>query len=69
MDVAQIKYFAEESIGIVKQMGVKLLEIEPRRVVMQMPLKPENVNHFQTMYAGVQFTLAEVMGGALMMAH
>lgn len=68
MDVAQIKYFAEESIGIVKQMGVKLLEIEPRRVVMQMPLKPENVNHFQTMYAGVQFTLAEVMGGALMMA-
>ena len=68
MDTAQIKIFAEESIGIVKQMGVKLLELEPGRVVMQMPLLPGNVNHFQTMYAGVQFTLAEVMGGALMMA-
>lgn len=68
MDTAQIKHFAEESIGIVKQMGVKLLELEPGRVVMQMPLLPGNVNHFKTMYAGVQFTLAEVMGGALMMA-
>lgn len=68
MDSKQIKHFAEESIGIVKQMGVKLLELEPGRVVMQMPLLPGNVNHFQTMYAGVQFTLAEVMGGALMMA-
>lgn len=68
MDRAKIQFFAEESIGIVKQMGAKLVDLEHGRVSMHMPLLPGNVNHFQTMYAGVQFTLAEVMGGALMMA-
>ena len=68
MDTEQIRQFAEESIGIIKYAGVKLLELESGRVVMQVPLEPQNVNHFNTMYAGVQFILAEVMGGALMMA-
>lgn len=68
MDFEKIRYFVENSIGIIERMGPTLLELEPGRVVMQMPLTADNANHFNAMYAGVQFTLAELMGGALMMA-
>jgi len=68
MNFEQIQQASTQSIGIIKEMGVELLEAESGKVVMKMPLSPKSVNHFKTMYAGVQFTLAEVMGGALMMA-
>jgi thioesterase domain-containing protein len=56
--------YLESAIGIVKQMGLKVLSMKDRYVKLQMPLK-ENVNHVGTMYAGSLFTLGEIMGGAI----
>lgn len=54
----------ENKIEFVKRMGLKILEIKPRYIKLTAPLK-SNENHIGTMYAGAQFTLAEVPGGAL----
>jgi|GEM_PF-117700 len=54
-------------IAFVRRTGVRVLELEPGRVVCEMPLKG-NVNHIGTMYAGALFTLAEFPGGPLMLA-
>lgn len=53
-------------IPFVRRSGVRVLELEPGRVLCEMPLKG-NVNHIGTMYAGALFTLAEFPGGPLML--
>ena len=46
------------------QMGIRFVELRPGYVRAEVP--PEgNGNHFGVIYAGVTFTLAEVLGGAL----
>ncbi|WP_156753337.1 PaaI family thioesterase [Actinokineospora pegani] len=46
------------------RMGVTALELAPGRAVCRVPLAG-NGNHLGTMYAGVLFTVAEVLGGAI----
>jgi acyl-coenzyme A thioesterase PaaI-like protein len=46
------------------QMGIRFAELRPGYVRAEVP--PDgNGNHFGVIYAGVTFTLAEVLGGAL----
>ncbi len=60
----ELKELLENKIAFVKRMGLKIIEIRPRYVKLTAPLK-SNENHIGTMYAGAQFTLSEVPGGAL----
>jgi thioesterase domain-containing protein len=46
------------------QMGVHFVEMRPGYVRAELPFEG-NGNHFGTVYAGVIFTLAEVLGGAM----
>lgn len=46
------------------EMGVRFLELEPGAVRAEVPAEG-NGNHFGVMYAGVIFTVAEVLGGAM----
>src|SRR5689334_22531785 len=46
------------------QMGVRFVEMRPGHVRAELPFEG-NGNHFGTVYAGVIFTLAEVLGGAM----
>ncbi len=46
------------------QMGIRFVEVRPGTVRATVPLEG-NANHFGVMYAGVTFTVAEVLGGAL----
>lgn len=46
------------------QMGVRITEMAPGRVRLDVPLDG-NTNHFGAVYAGVVFTVAEMVGGAL----
>lgn len=62
-----IKHLSRYVIPFVRRTGVRVLALEPGRVVCEMPLKG-NVNHIGTMYAGALFTLAEFPGGPLMLA-
>lgn len=62
-----IKVLSTHAIPFVRRSGVRILALEPGRVVCEMPLKG-NVNHIGTMYAGALFTLAEFPGGPLMLA-
>ncbi len=62
-----LKLVAVRLIGFVRRTGLKIVELEPGRVVCEMPLKG-NTNHIGTMYAGALFTLAEFPGGALFVA-
>jgi len=64
LDPSRARQMVEEGIPGVKAMGLKVLEMEPRRVKLLMPLKG-NENHIGTMYAAAIFTIAEVPGGAL----
>ncbi len=57
------KDVVEQLVPCVRDMGVKLLEMKPRRVTLMMPLAG-NESHIGTVYAGIQFTLAEYIGGA-----
>lgn len=46
------------------QMGIEFVELRPGYVRAEVPFEG-NGNHFGVMYAGVIFTLAEVLGGAV----
>ncbi|OHU20083.1 MULTISPECIES: YiiD C-terminal domain-containing protein [Mycobacteroides] len=52
------------SVPAIHQMKVTALEVTPGHAVSMAPLEG-NTNHVGTIYAGVLFTLAESLGGAL----
>lgn len=52
------------SVPPIHHMGVTALHVAPGRAVSMVPLEG-NTNHIGTVYAGVLFTLAESVGGAL----
>ena len=64
LDSIRARQMVEEGIPGVKAMGLKVLEMEPRRVRLLMPIKG-NENHIGTMYAAAIFAIAEMPGGAL----
>lgn len=57
----------ESTIPPVHRMGVKVLEADRGRAVASVPLEG-NGNHFGVIYAGVQFTVAEMLGGVIALA-
>ena len=58
--------FLEQTIPRAHQMGVRFVVLRPGYVCAELPFEG-NGNHFGTVYAGVIFTLAEVLGGAMHM--
>lgn len=52
------------SVPAIHQMKVTALDVAPGHAVSMVPLEG-NTNHVGTIYAGVLFTLAESLGGAL----
>ncbi len=57
----------EQSVRIITEMGIKIVEMRDRYVRIMLPLEP-NVNHIRTVYAGSLYTLAEFTGGVVMSA-
>lgn len=57
----------EFSIPVAHRMGVTIVEVRPGHVVGEVPVDG-NTNHIGTMYAGVLFTVAEILGGAISLA-
>jgi thioesterase domain-containing protein len=64
LDPAEIKKLVETAIPFLSRMGLRVLDIDPGRVRLKVPLA-ENRNHVGTLYAGALFTLAEIPGGVL----
>ena len=62
--VAMTNAALEQLIPRAHQMGVHFVEMRPGYVRAELPFEG-NGNHFGTVYAGVIFTLAEVLGGAV----
>lgn len=54
----------ESMIPVAHRMGVHIVELAPGHVVGEVPLEG-NANHIGSMYAGVLFTVAEILGGAI----
>jgi acyl-coenzyme A thioesterase PaaI-like protein len=54
----------ESLIPVAHRMGVTFVEVEPGLVRATVPFEG-NGNHFGVVYAGVIFTVAEVLGGAI----
>ncbi|MET9487678.1 YiiD C-terminal domain-containing protein [Nocardia sp. NPDC006630] len=57
----------EFTVPIAHKMGVQATEVRPGYASTKVPVEG-NGNHFGVMYAGVLFTVAEVLGGALALA-
>jgi len=57
----------EHTIPVVHRMGVRFTEVRPGYAASEVPFEG-NGNHFGVMYAGVLFTVAEVLGGAIAIA-
>jgi acyl-coenzyme A thioesterase PaaI-like protein len=62
--VAMINAALAQLIPRAAQMGVEFVELRPGYVRAQVPFEG-NGNHFGVVYAGVIFTVAEVLGGAI----
>jgi acyl-coenzyme A thioesterase PaaI-like protein len=62
--LAMMNTALEQLIPRAHQMGVEFVELRPGFVRARVPFEG-NGNHFGVMYAGVTFTLAEVLGGAI----
>jgi acyl-coenzyme A thioesterase PaaI-like protein len=62
--VAVMNAALEQLIPRAHQMGVEFVEMRPGFVRAEVPFEG-NGNHFGVMYAGVIFTAAEVLGGAI----
>jgi acyl-coenzyme A thioesterase PaaI-like protein len=57
----------ESTIPPVHKMGVRVVEARRGHAVASVPLAG-NGNHFGVIYAGVQFTVAEMLGGVIALA-
>jgi acyl-coenzyme A thioesterase PaaI-like protein len=57
----------DRSIAFVQRSGLRVLDCGPGYAQCWMPLAG-NENHVGTMYAGAQFTLADITGGVLILA-
>ena len=57
----------EHTIPIAHKMGVTALDVRPGFAATTVPIEG-NGNHFGVMYAGVLFTVAEILGGAIPIA-
>ncbi|RJQ74448.1 DUF4442 domain-containing protein [Pseudonocardiaceae bacterium YIM PH 21723] len=66
MDAEMVNIGLHSTIPITRTMGVRLVEVGPGHAVSEVPFEG-NGNHFGTMYAGVLFTVAEVLGGSIAM--
>jgi len=62
--VATLNQTIESLIPVAHRMGVRFVEAEPGLVRARVPFEG-NGNHFGVMYAGVIFTVAEVLGGGI----
>lgn len=62
-----LKPMIETAIAFVRRSGLQLLDAGPGYAQCRMPLTG-NENHLGSMYAGAQFTLADITGGALALA-
>jgi acyl-coenzyme A thioesterase PaaI-like protein len=65
--LAAMNGMLEQLIPRAHQMGVHFTELRPGHVRADVPFEG-NGNHFGVMYAGVTFTVAEVLGGAMHLA-
>lgn len=54
----------EHTIPVAHNMGVRVVDVRPGYAAAEVPMEG-NGNHFGVMYAGVLFTVAEVLGGAI----
>lgn len=54
----------EHTIPIAHRMGVRVVEAERGYAAATVPVEG-NGNHFGVVYAGVQFTVAEILGGVI----
>ena len=67
MDAAlleQLNAALERLVPPAAQMGVRFIDVAPGSAKAEVPFEG-NANHFGAMYAGVIFTVAEVLGGAI----
>lgn len=55
------------TIPTAHQMGVRIVEARPGFAAATVPVEG-NGNHFGVIYAGVQFTVAEILGGVIAIA-
>ncbi|MGH3736342.1 MAG: PaaI family thioesterase [Micromonosporaceae bacterium] len=55
------------TIPVAHRMGVTFVELRPGHVVAEVPVDG-NTNHVGTMYAGVLFTVGEILGGGISIA-
>ncbi|WP_430336130.1 YiiD C-terminal domain-containing protein [Rhodococcus sp. ACT016] len=65
--VQYINSFIEHSIPPMHGLGIRIVELDTGHAVGVVPLEG-NGNHMGTMYAGTLFGVAEVLGGALVIA-
>lgn len=65
--MSHIQQIAEQSIAFVRRAGLIADICAPGHAQCRMPLAG-NENHMGTMYAGAQFTLADITGGVLLLA-
>jgi len=65
--VEQLNLALEQLVPRAYEMGVRVRELRPGYARADVPLEG-NTNHFGVMYAGVIFTVAEVLGGAIHVA-
>jgi len=63
----QLQQLIDQSIAFVHRAGLQVLDCGPGFAECRMPLAG-NENHVGTLYAGAQFTLADITGGVLILA-
>ena len=62
--IESINAAIESAIPVLHGMGVRAVDAEPGSAATTVPIEG-NGNHFGAMYAGVLFSVAEVLGGVL----
>ena len=67
LDLESARQMVERGSRFVVNTGLRALELRPGYAKCMMPLEG-NENHISTMNAGALFTLAEITGGALLVA-
>lgn len=61
----KLRSMIEGDIPFLRDMGIKVIEMETGRVKLQLPHNSSNLNYIGTCHAGAIFTFGETAGGAL----
>lgn len=69
MEIETLRDYYRNNFPIYDYIGLEIVEATPISAMCSVPLKPDNINHFGTVHAAVQWAVCETLGGVIYLTN